>query len=412
MYEQQLKFAAQALANGNLAASEIVCRDVLDVAPQNSTALNLLGVIAARVGANDHSTAYFRKALKAEPNNDVIRKNLNFIKNAPRPDGNVNSANRYLVIKSWGYGFWSDVSQVLGSLLLAEITGRNPVTHWGKNSLFGDGSGQDSFELYFKPVSNVALRDLARIDGVTFFPPKWNEANLADENIAKWRGNGSRPGALNFLNRPETIAINDFYIGVVNVAPWIPADHPMHGKPLDEIYRYLVDKYLCPHMATHSACDTFFHAHLEGAPFVALHLRGSDKSLEDHNLHATNEAFLSALASVDPKWRIFLLTEDEQLLTRMKTIYGGRIIATNCQRTNTSTGLHYLPTVDRMQAGLEVMTDVYLALRANRFIGNGRSNVSAMIAVMKQWKPGDCTLIGRSQLMERNLSLHTAEVRF
>lgn len=409
MFQQQLAFAAHALAASNLAACEIVCRDIISVAPKNSTALNFLGVIAAKVGANDHSAAYFEAALSAEPNNEGIRRNLSVLKNAPRHQGNENPPNRYMVIKSWGYGFWSDVSQVLGSLLLAEITDRIPVTHWGKNSLFSDGSNRDAFELYFESVSNVALQDVARIDGATFFPPKWNKANLADEDIAKWHGSGSRAAALYFLNRPETIAIIDFYIGVIDVAPWIPAAHPMHEKPLDEVYRYLVRKYLCPHMATHSACETFYRAHLEGTPFVAIHMRGSDKIIEDQNLHDTNRAFLTALESVNPIWRIFFLTDDEQLHTRIKTIYGDRIITTNCQRTNTSTGVHYLPSVNRVQAGLEVMTDVYLALRANQFIGNGRSAVSAMIAIMKEWKRDDCTVIGRSALLERNLFIHTRQ---
>jgi len=138
-------------------------------------------------------------------------------------------------------------------------------------------------------------------------------------------------------------------------------------------------------------------------------MRGSDKIIEDQNLHDTNRAFLTALESVNPIWRIFFLTDDEQLHTRIKTIYGDRIITTNCQRTNTSTGVHYLPSVNRVQAGLEVMTDVYLALRANQFIGNGRSAVSAMIAIMKEWKRDDCTVIGRSALLERNLFIHTRQ---
>jgi len=61
-----------------------------------------------------------------------------------------------------------------------------PVTHWGRNSLFGDGSNRDAFELYFKPVSNVRIQDIARINGATFFPPKWNQANLMEADVAKW----------------------------------------------------------------------------------------------------------------------------------------------------------------------------------------------------------------------------------
>jgi hypothetical protein len=166
MFKQQLTFAEQALAEGNLAVCEIVCRDILDVAPQNSTALNLLGVVAANVGAIDHSTAYFEAALSAEPNNERIRKNFNFLKNSPRHQKNENLSSKYLVIKSWGFGFWSDVSQVIGSLLLAEITGRIPVTHWGKNSLFSNGSNRDSFKGYFNPASNVTLVSVLGAIGV------------------------------------------------------------------------------------------------------------------------------------------------------------------------------------------------------------------------------------------------------
>jgi hypothetical protein len=90
----------------------------------------------------------------------------------------------------------------------------------------------------------------------------------------------------------------------------------------------------------------------------------------------------------------------------MKTAYGERIVATPCQRTDTEEGVHYLPTVDPVLAGREVMIDTYLALRANRFIGNARSNVSAMIAVMKDWAPGACITLGRSMLSERNLHIY------
>jgi hypothetical protein len=182
----------------------------------------------------------------------------------------------------------------------------------------------------------------------------------------------------------------------------------MFGKSLDEIYRYLADKYLRPRTAVLSACEEFWRGHLQGAPFVAVHMRGSDKAREDQDLGATTEGYFPALASVDPAWRIFLLTDDQQLLDRIKTDYGDRVVSTDCQRTSTSTGVHHLASVDRVRAGLEVLADAHLALRADRFIGNGRSCVSAMIAVLKEWPAGHCTLFGLSQLVERNLSLYVS----
>ncbi len=39
-------------------------------------------------------------------------------------------SDRFLLIKSWGCGFWSDVDHVMGQLLVAEITNRIPVIYW------------------------------------------------------------------------------------------------------------------------------------------------------------------------------------------------------------------------------------------------------------------------------------------
>lgn len=406
MSDSQLSLAVRAFTAGNLPASEILCRDVLDANPKNAAALNMLGIIAAHVGAVEQAAGLFQAALRAEPGNAETQQNLDLLKQAPRPHAIAGTDQRYLVIKAWGFGFWSDVSQVLGSLLLAEITGRIPVTCWGKNSLFGDGSDRDAFRRYFEPVSDVTLADLSRIENATFYPAKWRKDNLTDEEVTKWQGSGSRAAAIYFLNKPETIAVNDFYIGVANVAPWIPAGHPMHGRPPTAIYRYLIEKYLHPRSATLAAGDAFFRDKLQGSPFVAVHVRGSDKIVEDRNLDAVNQSYTAALAAIEPSWRIFLLTDDENWRAQLTAQFGARIVTTDCQRTASSTGVHYLPSVDRVQAGLEVMTDAYLALRADRFIGNGSSNVSAMIAVMKDWPAGACTLLGASALMQRNLFIH------
>ena len=320
------------------------------------------------------------------------------------PPPSLPPSRRYLVIKSWGFGFWADIVQVLGSLLLAEVTGRIPVTHWGRESLFSDKSGRDAFTLYFRPVSSAAIADIAQ--GASYFPPRWHAGNLTQSDLGEWEGKGSRAGAVYFLNRPETVAVSDFHIGVVNVMPWLSDTHPMRGKPLPEVYRYLFGKYLKPRVEIVHACDGFFDAHLSGTPFVAVHMRGSDKALEDPELEATNRAMLTALDAIDRSWRIFLMTDDVHCLARMKALYGTRIVATDCQRSATTEGLHYQPATDPLRAGREILIDTYLALRAQRFIGNGRSNVSAVIAVSKDWPPEALNLIGRSLLMDRNLRLY------
>jgi hypothetical protein len=404
MYEQDFQIATTAFKDGNLAASEIVCRVILDADPGHAKALNLLGVIAARVGAREQAATYLADALARDPASRTVQRNLDAVR-ATAPLA-APAGERFLLVKAWGFGFWSDATHVLGAMLLAEITGRIPAIHWGRNSLFGDASGGDAFRLYFEPVSSVTLQDLARLPGAGFFPGKWNSGNLGLEDVARWQGQGSRAAALYFLNRPETVIVSDFHFGVHDVAPWLPAAHPLHGKSLAEITRYLVAKYLRPHRRVLEAVDAFFQARLQGAPFAAIHLRGSDKIIEDPSLQAAQDILLAEAALLDPAWRLFLLTDDEGLLARMTARYGDRVVFTDCQRTASDTGVHYLPNIDRSRAGMEVLTDTLLALRANRFAGNGRSNVSGMIALMKDWSPGDCMLIGKNILEERNLYLY------
>ena len=50
------------------------------------------------------------------------------------------------------------------------------------------------------------------------------------------------------------------------------------------------------------------------------------------------------------------------------------------------------------------MIDAYLALRCDKFLGMGLSNVSDMIAMLKPWADGTCTILGPSVL--RDIPLH------
>ena len=250
--------AQQYFHRGNLAAAEVICRNILDVNPADAEMLHLIGIIADRVGMHDHAARYFLCALSANPNH-AARDSLNALRaNALLADARPQRRSwdpKYLVIKSWGFGFWSDISQVLGALLLAEVTGRIPVVHWGRNSLFGDGSTANAFHNYFEPVSNVALENIVCLPGASVFPPKWSQNNLFEEDVNKWQGSYSRVAALYLLARPETVAVCDFFIGVIDVIPWLATDHPLHEKPLVDVYRYLIKKYLRPRQVVVEECE-------------------------------------------------------------------------------------------------------------------------------------------------------------
>jgi tetratricopeptide (TPR) repeat protein len=392
------------LAQGNLTAGDFLARDALDLDPDSAEAYTVLGIIAATLGLQECAIDYFGRAASLSPNDSANLENLRMAKtlNPPR----AADQTRYLLSKAWGYGFWADVSHVLGCLLLAEITHRKPIVHWGTNSLFNKGTDKDAFQAVFSAFYDDQLIELQSNPNVTFYPPKWNSGNLLSGDINKSDGKHSRMGGLYFLNRPETVAVCDFYIGVVDIIPWVPKTHPLHGKTVKECYRSLASAYLRPRQEVIATRDRFLAENLGNAPFVAIHLRGSDKVLEEPTLADSHHACLTALSAVDTQMKIFTLTDDDKLLRSMREIYGERIVATECMRTDSNQGVHYLPNAKGPERATEVLLDTLLALEAHTFIGTGRSAVSAMISMLKDWAPGRCILVDQSRLAMRNIYIH------
>jgi protein O-GlcNAc transferase len=398
--EDAIGVAAAHIKKGNFVLADFICRDILAVAPGHAVALNLIGVIAAQLGLYDIAIAHFEMALAGARPFLPAKDNLQKIRKAQAraPHSGVRTSPQFLLIKAWGFGFWSDVNHVLGCLLLAEITGRTPVTYWGRNSLFRDGAGQDAFRLYFEPLSDFTLDNILAGGATSFFPAKWSAANLREEVVAKWQGASSQMGGLYFINRPETVAVSDFYIGVVDLLPWIPAAHKLHGKSLDEVYYYLAMTWLKPRESISAQVEELYQRYIRGKPTIAVHVRGSDKKIEMADLDQVNKRYFDAIDREDSSWQILLLTDDARCITMFHARYGDRILVTDSIRTENDLGIHYAPAVDRVRLGIEVMRDTYLALRCAKFIGNGRSNVSAMAAMLKRWEPGACVLVAPSQL--------------
>jgi protein O-GlcNAc transferase len=376
--------AAQAeryLAEGVPGAADLLAREALARNPRDAAAWRALSKVAAAVGEADASARYERIAAELSP------------AAGPCPAA---SAERFLVIKAWGYGFCSDLEHVLGALLLCEITGRTPVTHWGINTLFGVDPRQDAFKLYFEPLSWVGIDDLVG-KGYDFWPPKWRETNLRAERVQKQFGEYSRLSAIQYLNRPEAVAVSDYFSGVAVLLPWLPAWHPMRHATLDEVYVYLTGKYLRPVADIAREVDDFASRHFTMRPVIGVHIRGADKYLEDAQLEQKLAVYPQAiefLSRGDKQAKIFLMTDSSPIVEDYRRRYGDRLIVPEAVRTDTKRGLHYQEQPDRRRLGVEVLRDVLLAARCDRFAGLGTSNVSCMVHHMKKWGPGDMAMIG------------------
>ena len=407
--------ANDALARGNLQLADYLCREALRANPQDALAMSLLGHMASGLRRFQLAEAWFTRALAVRPDAAEIaamRDRAREMAQAARalaasPAPRAMPRPKYLLVKAWGYGFWSDMDHVLGQLLLAELTGRTPVVQWGSNTLFGAAGVANAFELYFRPVSGATQDGLAAW-AQSFFPAKWSAANLRDENVNKFQGEGSRTSALHLLARDEDVVVSDFHGKVVDLMAWIEPDSPWHGLDHQQVYRRLFAKYIQLQPALQARVDAFARERMAGRRWVAVHVRGSDKVTELRDLELVNAQYqgrIEQLLRADPAMGIFLLTDSEHFARDYRQKYGDRVLAADVARSSDATGVHYAGHEGR-KLGEEVVMDAFLASRCDAFLGNGASNVSTAIRHLKDWAPGSFELIGTDFLTLPNLMLH------
>lgn len=421
MSDDQLSIAEQCIKKGNLPQAELLCRQILDASGEHPWALSLLGIIAVNVNCHDFAVEYFQRALQADPAGRDAEGNLlrakkereqyNAQRNLVGMHVHVDSSmdQRFLLIKAWGYGFWADMDHVLGVLLLAEITGRIPVVHWGDNSLFKDGECKNAFDQFFEPISEISIDDLLKTAN-SYYPPKWNTENLLANDINKWEGPYARAAGLYFLNRDEDVIVSDFHTYVMDLEPWIAYEHPLHGMTVQELYRYLYKKYIRLNPDIVDEVGRFWQERMQNGSVLAVHVRGSDKANESQELKEINDSYHAEIASYLSRNEIasiFLLTDEQDILEDYVQRYQEMLIYTDCVRTSNATGIHRQQHPSRARIGIDVVVDTCLAARCDYFIGNGHSNVSTSILHMKDWKPGEYTILGGNRLLyTRNLFLH------
>jgi hypothetical protein len=405
-----LREALEAYDQQNLPLTNVLCQMVLESGLRPPLALSLLGLVAMHVREFKRAVDLLSEVQTLTPGDVHLKQHLDLARKhmkeqaLRRPDGR----KRFLLIKPWGFGFCSDLDHVLGSLLLAEITGRVPIVHWGAGSRFRDDADDNAWPRFFEPVSKLTLADLLG-KNYSWFPPKWNEGNIRDAEVNKMEGEYCRMAGIYFLNQREDVAVSDMHIPVMELAPWIRPGTVLPGKPRSTIYPYLVRKYLRPVASIIAQVDAFAAQHFAGRPVIAAHVRGSDKVMEDPTLKERNQdtpRTIEAFLATRPDAQVFLLTDDEQVRADYAARFSGRVITTNCLRTATAKGLHYTDQPSRSRLGVEVMVDMYLAARCDAFVGVGSSNVAAMIEHLKDWPQGSLTMHSHSIHYRINPFLH------
>lgn len=295
---------------------------------------------------------------------------------------------KYLIIKAWGHGFWSEVHHLLVQLLVADLTHRIPVPYWGKNCLFKKQGSANGIHDFFQGFDETNLEALCAQGDI--YPPKWNCQNIASENLQIFSGAYAKRSAQYFLNRPERVLVSDFYTSLTSIKPWIATDSIYYNKSEDDIYKHLFEKFINPTDAIQASAEDFYQRYMVDRNWIAVHMRGSDKIHESPRLQQTNAqyfVFIERMLELNPGIGIFLMTDATPILEQFQLKYGKRVIFTSSERTASNVGVHLL-TNDGHKAGQEVLIDTLIALKCDYFIGNKESNVSLAIANMKRWPDG------------------------
>lgn len=318
------------------------------------------------------------------------------------------TTDRFLLIKSWGCGFWSDVDHVMGQLLAAELTNRIPVVHWGSNSLYSESFKGNAFELYFEPVSNYTVEELIK-PGYTYYPPIWNDKNLIVEDLDKVAWTYRNLGDMMHSN--ANVVVSDTHYFIRPLLPYIPKSHWAYGMTAHQIYRCLFDKYIRLKPDIQEEILNFYDEFMKDAkPLLGVHIRGGDKVKEVENLSHLNKKYHQTIQRFI-KWydiqKILLLTDCEEILTDFQKRYGQMVIFTDCKRgqlSDTQNAPHLTSYSEKRRKGIEIIKDTYLASMCDFFIGNGYSNVSYTVKRLKDWPDNNVVLFYRDLKHELKLA--------
>lgn len=317
-------------------------------------------------------------------------------------------SDRFLLIKSWGCGFWSDVDHVMGQLLVAELTNRIPVIYWGTNSLYAESFKTNAFDLYFEPVSNYSIYDVIKPQ-YTYYPPVWKFDNIIVEDLDKITWMYRNLGEM--MSSDANVVVSDVHYFIRPIINFITKDHWAYGMTAQQIYRGLFDKYIKLKPDIELEIQEFFDTELKkDRPVLGVHIRGGDKIREVENLSRFNKRYYTAINNYIDKYaikKILLLTDCEDILEEFLKRYGEKVIFTDCRRGAiyaTDNAPHLQEYTNKRRKGIEIIKDTYLASKCDFFIGNGYSNVSYTVKRLRDWPEDNIILFFRELKDELKLA--------
>lgn len=434
-----LDMANTAFTKGNLPLAWNLYNELVNFNLATLNTYMAVGSLAYRAHSFALAKHQFEKALSLSPRDKAAQQSVKNIEGHIANHGfstvvgeqaSIPVLRRH-VIRPWGYGFCCELDNVLGHILLADIAGRMPVVWWGMTSIFCDLALEDCWPCFFEPVGDRAklVQDLTAngLSKGVIYPPKWSKeaqsgaaiaTRIGGHHINVGSGEWSRMGSILLANRAEAITVGDYFIAPIEAHTWAYPGHWSFGLNIDSVYHRLFDQWIRPSATIKKEVEALkakFDIGAPGKPTIAVHVRESDKVLEDRDIVARNTeilAMVKAKCLADTALRVLVISDSEPAITRYREAFGERMCTVDALRTSDSRGVHTIddPTnaaySQRGRLGAEVVRDIYLAARCEQFIGIGTSNVSAMVLHLRDWPKGTCTLVGDNMHHQINAFIH------
>lgn len=258
---------------------------------------------------------------------------------------NVSSAEQMqkYVIGHWSGGLGVCFHSVLNHICYCEHTQQTPVVYWGSDSLYYTPEGfngyhENGWDYYFEPISSLRYE-------------KGDTINYYVQNV------------------------------IVN----------FNYHALDEEHRNqaheLIQKYIKPNSIVQSKIDKFYNEHLANKKTIGIHIRGTDKVIEEKPVSA-HRMVQEALKYADEETQFFIATDEKKILNELITLLADRkVIYYECARSEDGQPLHQLYSKHRQtrvaqktqvaQNGEDVVIEMILLSKCTVFL-HTLSNVSAV----------------------------------
>jgi hypothetical protein len=252
------------------------------------------------------------------------------------------------VIRRDAGGLFAGVFTVINNVEWCEKNNYEPTVYWSENSLYFEKEGHNGvkdnvWEYYFEPISEIRYR-----------PGMEGDFRFCQNYRA-----------------PDGSAIPGPYA----------ADY---DRNLDKEYREgihdIISRYIKIKQYIFDKVDHFYQTQMSGKRNIGIHLRGTDKPLEqkydctvDNILETANQC----IPADGEAYQFLIATDEEKLLNRAKELLRGPVISYDSFKSKNGEPIHdsWGHGYNRAKLGEEVLVEVLLLSKCDVFV-HTRSNVS------------------------------------